>query len=52
LGVRTPSETGGCRQSKKAIELYELLQRRNDLKQMLIAEKNRLQAPRANLIKE
>lgn len=32
-------------QRKKAIELYELVQRRNDLKQMLVAEKNRLQAP-------
>jgi transposase len=37
--------------SKKALDLYELVQRRQDLKQMLIAEKNRLQAPRADLIK-
>jgi len=38
-------------QSKKALELYELVQRKNDLKQMLIAEKNRLKAPKADLIK-
>lgn len=38
-------------QSKKALDLYELVGRRNDLKQMLIAEKNRAQSPRANLIK-
>lgn len=37
--------------SKKALELYELVQRRQDLKHMLVAEKNRYQAPRANLIK-
>ena len=37
--------------SKKALDLYELAQRRQDLKQMLVAEKNRLQAPRAKLIK-
>ena len=37
--------------SKKALDLYELVQRRQDLKQMLIAEKNRFQAPRAKLIK-
>lgn len=39
-------------ESKKALDLYELVQRRLDLKQMLVAEKNRYQAPRANLIKE
>lgn len=38
-------------QSKRMLELYELVQRRKDLKQMIIAEKNRLKAPRANLIK-
>jgi transposase len=38
--------------SKKSLDLYELVQRRQDLKQMLIAEKNRYQAPRANLIKK
>lgn len=38
--------------SKKALELYELVQRRQDLKQMLVAEKNRYQAPRAEIIKE
>lgn len=37
--------------SKKASDLYELVQRRQDLKQILIAEKNRFQAPRAKLIK-
>ena len=37
--------------SKKALDLYELTQRRQDLKRMLVAEKNRLQAPRADLIK-
>ena len=37
--------------SKKALDLYELAQRRKDLKQMLIAEKNRSKAPRAKLIK-
>jgi transposase len=37
--------------SKKALELYELVQRRQDLKQMLVAEKNRVQAPRAEVIK-
>jgi transposase len=38
-------------QSKKALALFELVQRRNDLKQMLVAEKNRLKAPRADIIK-
>ncbi len=38
-------------QSKQALNLYELVGRRNDLKQMLIAEKNRSQSPRADLIK-
>lgn len=38
-------------QSTKALALFELVQRRNDLKQMLVAEKNRLKAPRAELIK-
>jgi len=38
-------------QSKKVIDLYELINRRHDLRQMLVAEKNRLQAPRADLIK-
>lgn len=39
-------------QSTQALALFELVQRRTDLKQMLVAEKNRLQAPRAELIKE
>ena len=38
-------------QSKQMVELFELVQRRHDLKQMLIAEKNRLQAPRLNVVK-
>ena len=38
-------------QSTQALALFELVQRRNDLKQMLVAEKNRLKAPRADLIK-
>ena len=37
-------------QSKQAIDLFELVQRRHDLKQMLIAEKNRLKAPRLNIV--
>lgn len=39
-------------QSTKALALFELVQRRNDLKQMLVAEKNRLKAPRADIIKK
>ena len=38
-------------QSKRAIELYQLVQRRSDLKQMLIAEKNRLQSPSTLTVK-
>jgi transposase len=38
--------------SKNALDLYELAQRRRDLKQMMAAEKNRFKAPRADLIKE
>jgi transposase len=38
-------------QSKEALVLYELVQRRQDLKRLLVAEKNRLQAPRADVIK-
>lgn len=38
-------------QSTKAIELYELVQRRHDQKQMLVAEKNRLQSPRGDFVK-
>jgi transposase len=37
-------------QSKNALALYELVQRRQDLKQMLIAEKNRKHSPRLNVI--
>lgn len=39
-------------ESKEALALYELVQRRRDLKQLLVSEKNRLQAPRANIIKD
>lgn len=39
-------------QSKQSLMLYELVQRRKDLKKMLVAEKNRFQAPRADVIKE
>ena len=39
-------------QSKQSLELYELVQRCNDLKHILVAEKNRLKAPRANYIQE
>lgn len=38
--------------STQSLVLFELVQRRNDLKQMLVAEKNRLQAPRAEIIKD
>lgn len=39
-------------QSKQSLTLYELVQRRKDLKKMLVSEKNRFQAPRAEVIKE
>jgi transposase len=39
-------------QSQQALALYELIQRRQDLKRILVAEKNRLKAPRANLVQE
>jgi transposase len=39
-------------QSQQALALYELVQRRQDLKRLLVAEKNRLKAPRANLVQE
>lgn len=38
-------------QSKQSLELYELIQRCCDLKLMLVAEKNRLKAPRANYVR-
>jgi len=38
--------------SQNARQLYELAQRRNDIKQMLVMEKCRLQAPRVEYIKE
>lgn len=38
--------------SQHACQLYELAQRRNDIKQMLVMEKCRLQAPRVEYIKE
>lgn len=38
--------------SKQALSLYEMIQRRHDLKQMLVAEKNRLKSPRTDCVKE
>ena len=38
-------------QSREAGKLYELVQRRRDLKQMLVAEKNRFKSPRTEFIK-
>lgn len=38
-------------QSRESLELYELVQRRQDLKLMIVSEKNRLKAPRASYIK-
>ncbi len=38
--------------SLNALELFELIQRRNDLKQILVAEKNRMKGPRAERIKK
>jgi len=39
-------------QSKEQIELFQLVQRRNDLKHTLVAEKNRLQSPATEFIKD
>ncbi len=39
-------------QSKEGSKLYELVQRRRDLKQMLIAEKNRIKSPRTEFIRD
>ncbi|RZI47702.1 IS110 family transposase [Rickettsiales endosymbiont of Peranema trichophorum] len=39
-------------QSKEAVELFQLVQRRSDLKITLVAEKNRLQAPCTKLIRD
>jgi transposase len=41
-----------CPTEENANRLYELIQRRNDMKQMLVAEKNRLKSPRIERIKE
>lgn len=38
-------------QSENMLELYQLVQRRHDLMQMQVAEKNRLKAPRNSFIK-
>lgn len=38
--------------SEQAMALYELVNRRQDLKQMIVAEKNRLQAPRTKIVKK
>ena len=37
-------------QSKNSAELFHLVQRRSDLKQMLVAEKNRLQSPTSSVL--
>ncbi len=37
--------------AEKSLQLYELVQRRRDLKKMVVAEKNRLQGPRISFIK-
>ncbi len=37
--------------TKEACKLYELVQRRRDLKQMLVAEKNRFKSPRTGFVK-
>lgn len=39
-------------QSQESIELFQLIQRRTDLKNTLVAEKNRLQSPSTKLIKD
>lgn len=39
-------------QKETMLDLYELTQRREDLNQMRVAEKNRLQAPRLNRVKD
>lgn len=39
-------------QSEQSLVLYELVQRRRDLTQMLVAEKNRRQAPLAKFVKD
>jgi transposase len=41
-----------CLQSVESAKLYELVQRRRDLKQMLVAEKNRYQSPRSESVKD
>ena len=38
--------------SKKAVELFKLVQRRKDLKEILVSEKNRLKSPGNDCIKE
>lgn len=38
--------------SDQTYDLYEMIQRRTDLKQMLVAEKNRLKSPRTGRVKE
>lgn len=41
-----------CPQSKQSIDLFQLVQRRKDLKQILVAEKNRLKSPAAQLVRK
>ncbi|MDP1724268.1 MAG: IS110 family transposase [Alphaproteobacteria bacterium] len=39
-------------QSARILDLFAFVQRRSDLKQMIVAEKNRLKAPNASVVKE
>lgn len=48
---RAPSLLLFTPQSKNSVELFQQVQRRNDLKQMLVAEKNRSQLKAGNLVK-
>lgn len=38
--------------SQASMELFQLVQRRNDLSSMLVAEKNRLKSPGSNMVKD
>lgn len=49
---RSHTLTKFCLQSAESTRLYELVQRRRDLKQMLVAEKNRYQSPRSESVKD
>jgi len=49
---RSRTLTKFCFQSPESTRLYELVHRRRDLKQMLVAEKNRYQSPRSESVKD